>query len=198
MGLSIVTHPTVEPVTTAELKKQLEIANSDTAHDAHLERLIKGARRVAERETRKSLITQTWKLTGPEFPYGTFNLWLPRPPLQSVTHVKYYDWSGVQQTWSSDEYLVITTTTPGRVDLHPDYTWPTTQASRDNAVEIQYVAGYGGDTDDVPEELRQAIQALAAYWFEVRTTMEIPDLTLQFLRAQRPGSGPEHFPLLKK
>lgn len=198
MGLYLLTHPAAEPVTAAELKKQLEIATSDTAHDTHVARLIKAARRVVERETRRALITQTWKLTGPGFPVGMYNLWLPRPPLKTLTHVKYYDTAGVQQTWSSSEYLVITTSTPGRVDLHPDYTWPTTQASRDNAVEIQYVAGYGDTSADVPEEFRQAVQALAAYWFEVRTTAAVPEDLLRWLRSQRPGSGPEHFALMEK
>lgn len=197
MGLSIVTHPALEPVTLSELKKQLEIAATDTAHDTHLTRLITRARRMVERETRRALITQTWLMTGPGFPVGKRNVWLPRPPLQTVSWVKYYDTAGIQQTWTSAEYLVITTSTPGRVDLHPDYSWPTVQASRDNAVQIQYVAGYGDAAAAVPGELCQAIEALAAFWFEVRTTAEVPDPLLRFLRAQRSGAGPEHFQLVK-
>jgi uncharacterized phiE125 gp8 family phage protein len=197
MGLSIVTHPVLEPVTLAELKKQLEIAATDTAHDMHLSRLITRARRVVEAQTRRALVAQTWLITGPGFPAGCRNMWLPRPPLQSVSWVKYYDAAGIQQTWTTAEYLVITTSTPGRVDLHPNYSWPTVQASRDNALQIQFVAGYGGTAAAVPGELCQAIEALAAFWFEVRTTAEVPDSLLRFLRAQRPGSGPEHFDLSK-
>lgn len=197
MGLSIVTHPTVEPVMLSELRKQLEIASTDTAHDTHLTRLIVAARRVVERETRRALITQTWKMTGPGFPAGEINIWLPRPPLQTVSWVKYYDTAGVLQTWTAAEYSVITTSAPGRVDLLPDYSWPTVQESRDDAVQIQYVAGYGDGAASVPEEFRQAIQALAAYWFEVRTTVEVPDVLLRSLRGWRPGAGPEHFGLVR-
>lgn len=195
MGLSIVTQPAAEPVTIADLRKQLEIAASDTTHDVQLARLITRARRVVERETRQALCTQTWLMTGPRFPDGERNLWLPRPPLQTVSWVKYYDAAGVQQTWAAAEYLVITTSRPGRVDLHPDCSWPAVQAGRDNAVQVQYVAGYGSNSDSVPAELLQAVEALAAYWFEVRTSAEVPEPLLRFLRSQRSGAGPEHFDL---
>lgn len=195
MGLSIVTHPAVEPVATAELRKQLEIAATDTTHDTHLTRLITRARRTVERETRQALITQTWLWTGAGFPLGERNLWLPRPPLQSVSWVKYYDASGVQQTWDAAEYVVVTTSRPGRIDLVPTSSWPSVQASRDNAVQIQYVAGYGAAASAVPPELLQAIEALAVYWFEDRTKAEVPDSLLRFLRGMRSGAGPEHFDL---
>jgi uncharacterized phiE125 gp8 family phage protein len=84
------------------------------------------------------------------------------------------------------------------VDLHPDYSWPSVQASRDNAVQVQYVAGYGTTAASVPQELCQAIEALAAFWFEVRTTAEIPDALQRMLRGHRCGAGPEHYSLLEK
>ena len=195
MGLSIVTHPTVEPVTAADMRKQLEIAATDTTHDAHLTRLIAAARRMVERETRRALMTQTWLLTGPGFPWGARHLWLPRPPLQTVSWIKYHDAAGVLQTWDSGEYAVITSSTPGRVDLLPTGSWPTVQAGRDSAIQIQYVAGYGSIAAAVPEELQQAVQALAAYWFECRTAGEVPELLRAALRGMRSGAGPEHFDL---
>jgi len=197
MGLKLITPPAVEPVSVSELRKQLELAASDTAHDAHLTRLIVSARRVVERETRQALITQTWLVVHSCFPPTGHNIWLPRPPLQTVSWVKYYDGDGTLQTWGTSHYVAITSSRPGRIDKRPASVWPTLEASREDAVQIQYLSGYGTAASAVPEELRQAVLALASYWFEVRTTVEVPEHLLSFLRSQRSGVGPEFFGLTR-
>jgi uncharacterized phiE125 gp8 family phage protein len=164
-GLSLITAPTIEPVKLDEAKKQCELARADTYHDEHLSRLITAARQYVEERTNRALVTQTWDLFLDELPY-TDSIWLPKPPLQSVTSLKYYDASGVQQTWSSANYIVSTSREPGRIALAYGISWPSVQA-RPDAVVVRFVCGYGTQSS-IPERLKAAMLLLVAHWFEHR------------------------------
>ena len=50
--------PQVEPLTVAEAKVHLRVDDDLVEEDALIERIIKAARRYAEKETQRSLITQ--------------------------------------------------------------------------------------------------------------------------------------------
>jgi uncharacterized phiE125 gp8 family phage protein len=158
----IVTPPASEPVTLSEAKAQLSVTSS--AHDTRITSLITTARRQVERYLKRALITQTWKVY-----YNCFHavMELPYPPLQSVTHVKYYDDSGTLQTLSSDLYWEDLASEPGKIVRKYDAVYPELLAGRPNAVEIQYVAGYG-DAEDVPEDIRHAILMLVTDYFDNR------------------------------
>src|SRR4051812_24706781 len=119
IGVKQTVAPTAEPLLLAEAKQHLRI---DGAYDdALVNRLIGAAREYAEQETRRQLMTSTYRLTLDYFPgrcawseglpretrekaweYGRYfhdrAILLPRPPLQSVTSVVYTDSNGVQQT----------------------------------------------------------------------------------------------------
>jgi len=164
-SIVVTTPPAIEPVTLAEAKMNSRISVSED--DALVEAMITTAREWAEMFTRRAFITQTitWSMDG--FPAcGIF--FVPRPPLQSVTSVKYYDIDGVQQTISSGDYQVDTLSAPGRVAEEPDYSWPSVEAERLNAVEMIYPAGYGDAASDVPERAKQAIKLLVGHWYENR------------------------------
>ncbi len=47
------------------------------------------------------------------------------------------------------------------------YAWPTGLRTND-AIEIDYVAGYGDSSADIPEPIRQGLLALVGFWFEHR------------------------------
>lgn len=159
----IVTPPASEPVTLSEAKAQLNVTSS--SQDTQITRLITVARRQVERYLKRALITQTWKVY-----YNCFHhcMEIPYPPLQSVTHVKYFDDAGVQQTLTeSDFYWVNSEHEPAQIVRKYDAVFPEILAGRPNAVEIQYVAGYG-DADDVPEEIRHAILMLVTDYYDNR------------------------------
>ena len=176
MGLIQTVPPAVEPVSLAEAKLHMRVDLDDD--DALIQKLIEAARRHTEDFTSRSLITQTWKLTLDRFPESLL-LWrwdawtcsnvieLPKPPLQSVTSVKYYDPDGVLQTLAASKYLVDAVTEPGRIAPVTGEFWPATQ-DRINAVEIIYVAGYGAAAANVPAGLLAAIKLLLANWYENR------------------------------
>lgn len=161
--LKLQTAPTDEPVTVTDVKAAISFPLADTTRDAFFTSAIAVARRYAEAYTRRAFMTQTWALYLDEFPCGAgygrgASIVIPLPPLQSVTSVKYYDTSGVQQTLATDKYAVDASSEPGSIQPAYGLIWPMTR-DMPNAVEIIFVAGYGDETDDVPEEVKLWISA---------------------------------------
>jgi len=174
MILTLATAPAAEPVTLAEAKTHCRV---DTADDnTYLTTLITVARKHVESVTNRALVTQTWDWYFDDFPVSPLS-WIevPKPPLQSVTHVKYTDSDSVLQTWSSASYDVDTDSLQGRI--YPVYNgdWPTGVRDHPKACTVRFVAGYADSgaspidlADNVPVELKQAILLLIGHLYENR------------------------------
>lgn len=162
---SLVSDSTIEPVSVLEVKNHLRVTESD--EDVLIAGLITSARKIVEQITRRSLISQTWRLYLDAFPYSS-SIELPFPPLVSVSSVKYYDQNGALQTLSSTTYQTDNRSTPGLIVLTEDGAWPLTEGDKVNAVEIEFIAGYGATAAAVPSPIRLAITHLVAHWFENR------------------------------
>ncbi len=124
------------------------------------------AREQLEGDTNRAYINQTITLKLDKFPSNGI-IELPRPPLSSVTSIKYWDSDGVQQTVTASDYVVDTTSEPGRIGLATGKSWPTPRGEIGD-IEIIYVAGYGTAASDVPEGAKQAIKLLVGDLFEHR------------------------------
>lgn len=161
-GLTVVTAPTEEPISLEEAKENLRFAG-DYESD-RIRALIKAARIYCERATGKAFVTQTLKLTLDAFTECVIRL--PRPPLVSVSSIKYDDTAGTEQTLSTSYYVVDASQEPGRVALAYGQVWPCTY-EQIGAVRITYVAGFGG-ASTVPETIKQAMHLLIAHWFQNR------------------------------
>ena len=160
-ALNLLTAPSTEPVTIAELKSQLRLDGTD--QDTMLTSLITSARQGVEKYLGRALITQIWQAF---FDCFYYEMHLPFAPYQSITHIKYYDSDGNLQTLDSDYYQYDLFSVPARIKEAYGYNFPTTRYEKLNAVEIQYVAGYGDDTTDVPEPIRQLILGIAVDLYE--------------------------------
>lgn len=139
MALKLITPPPFEPVSLAEAK--LHLKQDDTADDALITALITGAREYCEGFQNRAYIEQTWDLWLDEFPYEDF-IKVPKPPLQSVASVKYYDTANTEATFGTDDYFVDDKSNPGRVSLGYSEDWPTTTLRPANAVVVRFTAGY--------------------------------------------------------
>lgn len=135
-----------------------------SVEDTLIATLIVAARKYAENATGLQLITATWTLYMDEFP-GIIRV--PKPPIQSVTHVKYIDTDGVQQTWDSGDYLTDLKSRPARIQPAHDESYPSIR-SQMNAVEIEFVSGYGDAATDVDANIVHAIKIIATHWFKMR------------------------------
>ena len=174
MGLVLDTAPSAYPVTLEEAKIHLRLADL-AEEDSIVSYLITAATEQAEAFTQRRFITQTWKLLFDSFPSkltptedwpGAIRL--PYPPLQSITHVKYYDTNSTQQTLTAGtNYVVDTGTQPGRIVPAPQLIWPSVQTEKLNAVEIKFVCGYGAAAA-VPASIKAAILLILAHYYEYR------------------------------
>ena len=155
--------PTLEPLTLAEIRDHCRIDGE--SEDAILAAFLVSARRHLEEIAGVAFLTQTLIRTMDRFPSSDV-LYLPRPPLQSVTSISYLDADGVAQTFAAANYTVDTLSEPGRIGLVPGSSWPTTR-QQIAAVSITYVAGWT-QRAAVPEDLRLALRLLVGEYFENR------------------------------
>lgn len=138
----------------------------DDAHNAKIMQKVRAAREWWEKATRRQYINATWEWVLPYFPSADVFA-VPKPPLSSITTIKYIDIAGDLQTLSDSVYDVDTHSDPGRIALAYNQSWPSTREDI-NAVTITLVAGYGTAPTDVPDDDRNAIMLLAGHWFEHR------------------------------
>lgn len=159
---TLVTPPASEPITLAEARKQLELSQSDTAHDDHLTLLIQAAREQWEHDTDSCCFTQTWRVTLPYFCDDEISL--PKRPIQSITSITYYDASNASQTLSTSIYALDSAAR--KVRLNSLQNWPTTY-DRFDAVTVTFVCGYT-TVGSVPAIHKQAMKLLIGHYFENR------------------------------
>lgn len=186
--LTLVTAATAQPLDwDAEVKGHLRLDSEDER--ARVENLlVPAAAQWAEQFTNRALITQTWKLVVPRWPRGGGPIELPKPPLSSVTHVKYYDGDGVLQTWASSNYYVEAPAGPSAVParIFPSYnvSYPAYRAQQ-NAIEVQFVCGYGATWESVPSQLRAAMLLIVGEMFERREEAIVGTISSSSLSARR-------------
>lgn len=180
MGLSVVTPPATELMTLEEarLHLRLDAAGSPLEHpdDPLVTKLIKAARTHAENFTRRVFINTELKYTIDRFPERTRYdycdpdrqaIKLPVNPVRSITHLKYLDADGALQTLASADYQKDLESEPARLLHGTDDLWPAVQEAL-NAVEVQFVAGYGIAPSDVPEGITAAVKLLLGHLYENR------------------------------
>lgn len=139
MALTLITAPTVEPVTATEAKAHLRVDTTDD--DTYITALIKAARQHGEDFTRRALILQTWELILDAWPSDD-TIVIPLPPLRSIVSVKYKDSDGTESTLAASEYIVNTGEEPGKVVLGYGKTWPSDTLYPTRAITVRFKAGY--------------------------------------------------------
>src|SRR5437764_15038109 len=91
MSSILLTPPAAEPLTLADAKAFLRVAHSDD--DAVIAALIAGARSHVEAQTRRALITQTWRLVRDAWPRDGRIAVVPSP-LRQITAARVYRLDG--------------------------------------------------------------------------------------------------------
>ncbi len=208
MALVRTVAPADEPITVGEAKLNLHLQQD--LEDGRIASLIKAARIAVEKETKRALLSQQWRLELDGFPpFGPAEfrgavdrgrlglrldpdliIRLPKPPLVSVQTVKYYAADGTDTTLDAAKYIVDTAKEPGRIVLVEGESWPTTKP-RPGAVRIAFTCGWATPAE-VTETLRQAVHVLVAHWYEHRTPVvlgtiatPIPDTVDMLLEDER-------------
>lgn len=168
MNLRLITAPAVEPVSVAAAKLFLRVDGNED--DAIILSLIKAAREKGEELSRRAFITQTWEMTVNCWP-SNYVLKLFRPPLISVTHVKYTDRLGTEATWTN--YRLDIKSEPGTIIFD---NIPGVSLRETGGITVRFVAGYGAAETHVPERIKTAILLLVAHWYEHRETINVGNI----------------------
>lgn len=148
------------PVTVSELKDHLNVAQNDSSQDAKIESLIVAAQGRLQRDIDRILITSTFVMNGPSF---SDPLKINLKPVTSVLSVRYYDTDGTLQTLDPTDYRYIASSQ----EIVPAIgkTFPTPCENMPDSVQVEFTAGYGADSDCVPELLKAAIKLCVGKWF---------------------------------
>lgn len=136
----VVTLPAYEPVSRAEAKRHLQIEVDD--EDAWFDRMIPVARAQVEADTNQAFVRTVLEVAFDAFPDARW-FPLPRPPLVSVTSVTSIDDDGVETAMDVSDYLVDTSSRPGRVILAPGVSWPTDVRAYLGG-KVRWTAGFSG------------------------------------------------------
>ncbi len=161
--------PVLEPVSLAQVKEFLRIDGAE--EDGFITTLIAAARLHVESITGRALISQSWRVVCDKFPLDRI-VKLPVGPLLELSQINVYDEDGNAHSLALAQFQPETKTAPARLFL-PKMIDGLPLMRKRAAVEIDYVAGFGAEIDDVPADLKQAIFALISYWFEHRDAVVI-------------------------
>jgi len=176
MALTIVTGPAIEPVTLEEIKDHIRLSSTVSGtEDTMLLSFITVARDYCERFQNRSFMQQTWDYVIDRWPSG-ITMYIPLPPLLSVTSVTYYATGGTAAVMTASTYIVDTNGEPGRVVLAYGEVWPTTTLQPANGVKVRFLAGYGSVASLVPARVKNAIKSLVGHMYEHREDTDIKEL----------------------
>lgn len=168
MSSILLTAPAVEPVTLAEAKAHLRVEHDDD--DDVIAALIAAARIHVEAQTRRALITQTWRLVRDFWP-ADGRLTVVPVPLNEITAARVYDANGATDAIDLQAFSPDRAAAPAIISFAP---WSLQVPGRPVAgIEIDVEVGYGDAASDVPQVLRQAIKLLVAHWYENRGLIAI-------------------------
>ena len=172
MSLTIYAQPTEEPITAAEARAWLK-QSSDVDDTWITNVLIPAARRVAEREMNRAIISQTWDL---ELDCQPKIITLPLGTVTAVTYVKTVADDDTETTESSTETYHAETdkTSHNRIFLRVGGTWTTTTRKR-GVMLVRFVVGWA-DADAVPADIKQGLCALVAHYYYNRGSIGSPDI----------------------
>ena len=162
----IITQPTIEPITVAELKEHLRVETVE--EDTLINGLLVAAREQVENWTRRALMTQTWEYYLDRFPSRNYIV-LPFGNLQSVTSVKCKDCYGIESTLTVDTDYIVEKNgdNHGRLVLPYEGIWPSDVLFPSKPITVKFVCGWA-TRDAVPVKIKQAIKLICAERYENR------------------------------
>lgn len=163
MALKLITPATELAVSLEDAKAHLRVDTTD--ENALITAYIMAAAELAEQATGRALMPQTWELTLDAFPEA---FEITRVPAVSITSLKYWDITGIQQTLGTALYTLDNADDYDSARVIPVYgeNWPGTR-EQTNAVALRYVAGYA-TAGNVPDSIKAWIKLQVGAMYENR------------------------------
>jgi hypothetical protein len=187
----LITPPAKTLVSLDEAKVHLRV--DGTAEDADITKKLATAQRSVEKEARRVFLTQTWLFKRDNGFYDNEGngpvIEFSKSPLQAVNYVKYlglnefldpfydtaYDDTTKLHTLSPTIYQVKTAGETGLISPTTNNIWPYVKlpilAPVFDTVQIELVAGYGDDPEDVPDNFHSAALLMLGHLYENRSSV---------------------------
>lgn len=205
------TPPSNDVLSLEEAKKYLRV--DETADDSEILAMIKSATRKVESIIDKKLCLQTWQIYFDQFAMSSRNQWwdgsremaiselvspsrwidLPFGPMKELVEFATFDNESPDPIVSDlTNYIADTVGIYGRVALKLGAVWPTTILRPINGIRITGTFGYGS-TDDVPDDIKQAVKIWVASLYEHRgdeSDIKPPTMALSLLEPFRTPKVP--------
>jgi uncharacterized phiE125 gp8 family phage protein len=166
MTYALITPPTAEPISLAELKAHLRVDGGD--EDALLASLIRVARQYLERMAGLALVSQGWRLYLGRWPESGV-VEIARGPVLSVDAVRAFDELGEENEISLVGHVLDGARRPARLWLRER---PEARQAI-NGVEVDFTAGFAEAGEDVPDMLKRAMLVHAAHMYEFRGAVPV-------------------------
>ena len=161
MSSILLAAPLAEPLSLDEARAFLRVEHHDD--DETIAALVAGARLHVEAQTRRALITQSWRLTLDAWP-DDGRIAVRPAPLRALTAARVYDADGNGAPVDTQAFVL-----DFGASALAFMAWALPQPGRSAAgIELDVTVGYGDGARDVPEPLRQAVRLLVAHWYENR------------------------------
>lgn len=164
MGLQTLGESPAAPVSLSDAKAWLRVGHG--SEDAAINALISTATARVEAETGRAIITRNFRETLDSWSIRRLSgcgsaFALAAAPAVSVEAVRTFSRAGEETLWDAEEYRVDTSADPGRLIARAPFAFP--RPGRLAAgIEIDFTAGYGETSADVPPALIEAVLRLVA------------------------------------
>jgi len=186
MNLYLLTPPAVEPVEVDDLKLALRIDGSE--FDVLLPGLVAAARQVAEQETGRAFVAQTWRAELDDWPAIDDEIPVYRPSACAITY-----WNGsAWVTLSGAGYVFAAINNGTRLAPALNAAWPDLgDIALGPRVRIDLTAGVAAESaDTVPECVKTFITALVGQMIQApqlnaNQTLQDQPLLARLLDSQR-------------
>lgn len=153
---ALVTAAVSPAVELDDVKERLRETQGTNDFDGELLSLIRTATQYGEKLTGRDFINKTYKTYLDCFPSDCQGIRIKKSKLQSITSIQYLV-DGVLTTFSSSDYYFTDDNNYSTIYLEENKSWPSNADNKRQAVVIQFVAGYGDDSCDIPSLLKEAL-----------------------------------------
>ncbi len=184
MALILTTPPTGEPISLAEAKAHLRLTINDD--DTYISTLIIAARRAVESRYGINVLQQSWAMFADAWPAdGIFHL--PLWPVLSVESLTSYADDDTASVIDPAHYYLDQATRPPRLALRVGRVFAP-PGRKINGLKLSFTTGFGATPSQIPQEIKQALLAVVADWYQHRGDEQggtLPPAALELLSAYR-------------
>lgn len=161
-----VSAPGVPLVSLEEAKAHCRVDHSDD--DDLLNGLVAAATALLDGYSGvlgRALINQTWCINLCSWP--PCRIRLPLAPVSTIASIKYFDTANAEQDLAGSNFSLLEDA------LSPYAGWASNASlpslfEREDAIAVEFIAGYGATADKVPEAIRLAAKLLVGDFYENR------------------------------